>query len=94
MAEHRIVVPGVVGSSPITHPIKRKDTERYPFFLYFVRNRGLEQSNATRTSIAYWGGSPRSEFVIPMIAGGNHTEIHLTERYLDETSPITHPSKP
>ena len=25
LAEHRIVVPGVVGSSPITHPIKRRD---------------------------------------------------------------------
>ena len=24
LAEHRIVVPGVVGSSPITHPRKRK----------------------------------------------------------------------
>ena len=34
LAEHRIVVPGVVGSSPITHPIKRKDTFWYPFFLY------------------------------------------------------------
>ena len=25
MAEHWIVVPGVVGSSPITHPIKKRD---------------------------------------------------------------------
>ena len=35
LAEHWIVVPGVVGSSPITHPIKNKDTKRYPCFLYF-----------------------------------------------------------
>ena len=44
LAEHWIVVPGVVGSSPITHPIKRKDTIWYPFFLYFVAVMGLEQS--------------------------------------------------
>ena len=34
MAEHWIVVPGVVGSSPITHPIKTEDTVWYPLFLY------------------------------------------------------------
>ena len=34
LAEHRIVVPGVVGSSPITHPIKSKDTFWYPCFLF------------------------------------------------------------
>ena len=44
LAEHRIVVPGVVGSSPITHPIKRKDTFWYPFFLYGIwRVMGLER---------------------------------------------------
>lgn len=26
LAEHRIVVPGVVGSSPITHPIKTESS--------------------------------------------------------------------
>ena len=34
LAEHWIVVPGVVGSSPITHPIKTEDTFWYPLFLY------------------------------------------------------------
>ena len=28
LAEHRIVVPGVVGSSPITHPRKRRDIRK------------------------------------------------------------------
>ena len=34
LAEHRIVVPGVVGSSPITHPIKTGDIFGYLLFLY------------------------------------------------------------
>ena len=32
LAEHRIVVPGVVGSSPITHPIKNSDAFASEFF--------------------------------------------------------------
>ncbi len=37
MAEHRIVVPGVVGSSPITHPRKKeKETFGSPFFFLWV----------------------------------------------------------
>ena len=44
LAEHRIVVPGVVGSSPITHPIKTEDTKRYPLFLYgYLWVMGLER---------------------------------------------------
>lgn len=35
MAEHRIVVPGVVGSSPITHPINRQiTTSNLSIFFY------------------------------------------------------------
>ena len=32
LAEHRIVVPGVVGLSPITHPIKNSDAFASEFF--------------------------------------------------------------
>ena len=35
LAEHRIVVPGVVGSSPITHPIKRQ-TDRSVCLLFIL----------------------------------------------------------
>ena len=40
LAEHWIVVPGVVGSSPITHPIKSKGYPNgYPlFFIYEDRD--------------------------------------------------------
>ena len=31
LAEHRIVVPGVVGSSPITHPIKSQGIDTIPW---------------------------------------------------------------
>ena len=34
LAEHRIVVPGVVGSSPITHPIKAGDI--FGYLLLFI----------------------------------------------------------
>ena len=34
MAEHRIVVPSVVGSSPITHPIKNESSLSYSHFLW------------------------------------------------------------
>ena len=34
MAEHRIVVPGVVGSSPIIHPIKKESSESDSLFLW------------------------------------------------------------
>ena len=49
------------------------------FFLLTVR---LEQSNAARMSAAGEGGAPRSESQIFMIAGGNHSIIHLTEPLL------------
>ncbi len=49
MAEHRIVVPGVVGSSPIFHPIflsKRTGSDACPFL--FAQNvfcaDGLEEA--------------------------------------------------
>ena len=74
LAEHWIVVPGVVGSSPITHPIKRKDTFGYPFFLYFVRKRGLEQSNATRMSVACEGSTEQHNNFAPK--GKNANESH------------------
>ena len=48
-------------------------------FLLTVR---LEQSNAARMSAAGEGGAPRSESLIFMIAGGNHSIIHLTEPLL------------
>ena len=32
LAEHWIVVPGVVGSSPITHPMKNSDAKASEFF--------------------------------------------------------------
>ena len=34
LAEHRIVVPGVVGSSPITHPIKKQGYHLVSLFFY------------------------------------------------------------
>ena len=34
MAEHRIVVPGVVGSSPITHPRKEKTVPKGTVFFF------------------------------------------------------------
>ena len=39
MAEHRIVVPGVVGSSPITHPIKQEiSSDISCFYMVFIRS--------------------------------------------------------
>ena len=35
MAEHRIVVPGVVGSSPITHPRQRQGIGFTPVPCFF-----------------------------------------------------------
>ena len=41
LAEHWFVVPGVVGSSPITHPIKKDRPSGLSFFMGWM---GLEES--------------------------------------------------
>ena len=46
MAEHRIVVPGVVGSSPITHPTKDKGIGVTP--VPFVLSIGASPSGKAR----------------------------------------------
>ena len=57
LAEHRIVVPGVVGSSPITHPIKNEDTIWYPRFLYgYSGVMGLERPTPVRTLVGNVSG--------------------------------------
>ena len=57
LAEHRIVVPGVVGSSPITHPIKNEDTIWYPRFLYgYSGVMGLERPTPVRTLVGKVSG--------------------------------------
>ena len=43
LAEHRIVVPGVVGSSPITHPIKKRVAFATLFFIWVFGVMGLER---------------------------------------------------
>ena len=43
LAEHRIVVPGVVGSSPITHPRKRRGDRMVSSFFFFRVVMGLEK---------------------------------------------------
>ena len=68
LAEHRIVVPGVVGSSPITHPIKNKDTFWYPCFLFWV---GWD----TKNSNAICRGKPGLHF--PQDDGGAIGEIQF-----------------
>ena len=40
LAEHRIVVPGVVGSSPITHPIKKEISSDISFFIWYLIGNG------------------------------------------------------
>ena len=45
LAEHRIVVPGVVGSSPITHPRKEKVIPKGMAFFFSIGIRG----NGTQT---------------------------------------------
>ena len=55
LAEHRIVVPGVVGSSPITHPRKEKviPIGMAFFFTMGIRGNGTRiVINATRMSVA------------------------------------------
>ena len=44
LAEHRIVVPGVVGSSPITHPIKKRVAFATLFFIWVFGVMGLERA--------------------------------------------------
>ena len=39
LAEHRVVVPGVVGSNPISHPTKKGRSVRGPALLMFPRSR-------------------------------------------------------
>ena len=69
----------------ITHAASRKhyytvllDRSPLGWFFLFGRNKTTDsnRSNAARTSAARDGGAPRSELVISMIAGGNHTEIY------------------
>ena len=43
LAEHRIVVPGVVGSSPLTHPRKRKGDLLVSFSFSLGWVMGLEE---------------------------------------------------
>ena len=44
LAEHRIVVPGVVGSSPITHPIKNISPQKRGDVFCLWKRMGLERS--------------------------------------------------
>ncbi len=49
MAEHRIVVPSVVGSSPITHPIKNNRYHRYRlFFMEWIEGDSNNQIETAR----------------------------------------------
>ena len=59
MAEHRIVVPGVVGSSPITHPTKDKGIGVTP--VPFVLSIGASPSGKARDfdSLTRWFESSR-----------------------------------
>ena len=67
MAEHRIVVPGVVGSSPITHPRKERGDREYSD--PFVRSIGASPSGKARDfdSLTRWFESSRPSQ--PLIAG-------------------------
>ena len=59
MAEHRIVVPGVVGSSPITHPRKERGDRACPDPL--ARSIGASPSGKARDfdSLTRWFESSR-----------------------------------
>lgn len=46
LAEHRIVVPGVVGSSPITHPTKEAGASLIPPFPFFLTALSLRFPDA------------------------------------------------
>ena len=60
MAEHRIVVPGVVGSSPITHPRKGRGSGKLPGPLFLFRI-GASPSGKARDfdSLIRWFESSR-----------------------------------
>ena len=56
MAEHRIVVPGVVGSSPITHPIKKRVASLLSFFMEWTA--GMVQISVYRSNGCCGAGAP------------------------------------
>ncbi len=66
LAEHRIVVPGVVGSSPITHPIKKK-TIRSSFFMGWM---GLERATE-RSEVKSVRGTLFSPWESPWMQDGS-----------------------
>ena len=45
LAEHRIVVPGVVGSSPITHPIKKDRPLGLSFLYWYLVGNGARKAD-------------------------------------------------
>ena len=46
--EHRIVIPGVVGSNPIIHPSRRRfQIESASFFVYTIRVISFSYENRT-----------------------------------------------
>ena len=67
LAEHRIVVPGVVGSSPITHPIKKRVAFATLFFIWYLVGNGTRKgSDATAAGggereLSEWPRSVRDE---------------------------------
>ena len=59
-----------------TRTNKTKPAFGLVLFYFMEVTRTRTHLNAARMSAAGEGGAPRSEFVMAMIAGGNHTEIH------------------
>ena len=55
LAEHRIVVPGVVGSSPITHPRKGKSSQTGRLFLFSFGRDGTRRPKMQQSSGLFLG---------------------------------------
>ena len=64
LAEHWIVVPGVVGSSPITHPIKKRVANATLFFYGMDGTRKADQKTVRWTVFPPWE-SPLGRGCIP-----------------------------
>ena len=52
LAEHWIVVPGVVGSSPITHPIKKRVALATLFFIWVFVGDGTRKPDPGKAGVS------------------------------------------
>ena len=89
LAEHRIVVPSVVGSSPTSHP---KETTYGRLFLWLVAwrepiKRGVPENNRAlqRKCTFFWGERD-------VVATFNYVVVSCSKRQASE-SPTSHPKE-